>query len=279
MDVTQVHIDGCIYACPANLTFAERMADLGAQVRVPTTTNAISVDRDSWEAQGVPPAFGGPAARLADAYVRMGCRPTFTCAPYLLDSAPKAGEFVGWAESNAVVFANSVIGARTAKRRTSSTSASRSPGGRPLAGVYLDENRKARRVIDVERPDGADDPSGRSSAISRASPRPTASPSCAGFARVALARRSQGALRGLRNDLGRADAAYRGGDARGGGGRGAGRRPRRDRARRHGAAWASLNAGPESIDLVAIGSPHASLTEIRALADALGGAGRAEAST
>src|SRR5690606_37163164 len=79
VDVTQGHIDGCIYASPANLTFAEKMADMGAQVRVPTTMNAISVDRANWQAQGIPADFGGPAARLADAYVRMGCRPTFTC--------------------------------------------------------------------------------------------------------------------------------------------------------------------------------------------------------
>ena len=50
---------------------------------------------------------------LADAYVRMGARPTFTCAPYQLDGAPGAGEAIAWAESNAVVYANSVLGART----------------------------------------------------------------------------------------------------------------------------------------------------------------------
>lgn len=98
IDVTRAHIDGCIYASPANLTFAETMVDMGARVRVPTTMNAISVDRAHWQAQGVPPNFGGPAARLADAYVHMGCQPTFTCAPYLLEDAPRAGEAIAWAE-------------------------------------------------------------------------------------------------------------------------------------------------------------------------------------
>ena len=93
VDVSQVHIDGCIYASAANLTFAERMAELGAGVRIPTTTNAISVDHDNWRSQGVPSSFGFPASRLADAYVRMGCRPTYTCSPYLLDSAPKPGRW------------------------------------------------------------------------------------------------------------------------------------------------------------------------------------------
>jgi predicted aconitase with swiveling domain len=72
IDVTQGHIDGCIYASPANLTFAQTMADMGAKVRIPTTMNAISVDRANWQRQGVPPDFGGPAARLADAYVTHG---------------------------------------------------------------------------------------------------------------------------------------------------------------------------------------------------------------
>jgi predicted aconitase len=157
VDVSQVHIDGCIYASAANLTFAERMAELGARSRVPTTTNAISVDHDNWRAQGVPPSFGAPASRLADAYVRMGCRPTYTCSPYLLDGAPKAGEFVGWSESNAVIFANSVLGARTAKHADFLDLCIALTGRAPLSGVYLDSNRKARRVIDVERPGGADD--------------------------------------------------------------------------------------------------------------------------
>lgn len=98
IDVTRGHIDGCIYASPANLTFAETMAEMGARVRIPTTMNAISVDRAHWETQGVPPTFGGPAARLADAYVAMGCQPTFTCSPYLLADRPQQGEAIAWAE-------------------------------------------------------------------------------------------------------------------------------------------------------------------------------------
>ena len=119
--------------------------------------NAISVDHENWRAQGVPSSLGSPAARLADAYVRMGCRPTYTCAPYLLDGAPQAGDFVGWSESNAVIFANSVLGARTPKHPDFLDLFIALTGRAPLSGVYLDSNRKARRVIDVERPGRADD--------------------------------------------------------------------------------------------------------------------------
>ncbi len=152
IDVTQAHIDGCIYASPANLTFAQTMADMGGQVVIPTTMNAISVDHEHWQVQGVPEGFGSPAAKLADAYVKMGCRPTFTCAPYLLDSAPGTGEAVGWSESNAVIFANSVLGARTAKHPDFLDLCIALTGRAPLSGVYLDAHRKAKLVIDVELP-------------------------------------------------------------------------------------------------------------------------------
>ncbi|WP_165645286.1 aconitase X, partial [Oharaeibacter diazotrophicus] len=155
VDVTRAHIDGCIYAGPANLVFAEAMEALGARVRVPTTTNAISVDRDNWRRQGVPDAFGDPAARLADAYVRMGCRPTFTCAPYL-DDAPAAGEAIGWSESNAVIFANSVLGARTAKHPDFLDLCIAVTGRAPEVGPYRDADRRARVVIDVDMPGQAD---------------------------------------------------------------------------------------------------------------------------
>src|SRR3989338_3165505 len=157
VDVTQAHIDGCIYASPANLTFADKMASLGAQVVVPTTINAISVDHANWRAQGVPPQFGGPAQRLADAYVWMGCQPTFTCSPYLLDTAPKAGEAIAWAESNAVVYANSVLAARTAKHPDFLDLCIALTGRAPLAGVYLDDPRRPARVIEIDLPDGIDD--------------------------------------------------------------------------------------------------------------------------
>ncbi|MDQ0322793.1 putative aconitase/putative aconitase with swiveling domain [Pararhizobium capsulatum DSM 1112] len=270
IDVIQGHIDGCIYASPANLTFAETMAKTGAQVRIPTTMNAISVDYSNWQRQGVPQTFGAPAARLADAYVRMGCRPTFTCSPYLLDSAPKQGDAIAWAESNAVVFANSVLGARTAKHPDFLDLCIALTGRAPKTGVYLDANRRAERVINVDMPAAIDDAfwpligylAGK------------AAPDC-----IAL---FTGLLDGApsRNDLKALCAAF--------GTTSAapmlhieGVTPEADGAAIAGAcsakisrgdmieAWRTLNEGPEDIELVAIGSPHASLEECRALADAL----------
>ena len=157
MDVSQVHIDGCIYTGPASLRFAQMLVEWGARVRVPTTLNAISVDKRRWRAQGVAEDLGAPASALADAYLAMGAQPSFTCAPYLLESAPRFGEQVGWAESNAVVYANSVIGARTMKYPDYLDICIALTGRAPLAGCHLDAGRRATLALDVEMPAGADD--------------------------------------------------------------------------------------------------------------------------
>jgi predicted aconitase/predicted aconitase with swiveling domain len=272
IDVTQGHIDGCIYASPANLTFAEKMAELGGRVRVPTTMNAISVDRANWRSQGVPEDFGDPAARLADAYVRMGCRPTFTCSPYLLDSAPAAGEAIGWAESNAVIFANTVLGARTAKHPDFLDLCIALTGRAPLSGVYLDENRKATRILDVELPEHRDDAfwpligylAGKASpdripllrGLAAGNPSPDDLKAlCAAFGTTSAAPMLH--VEGVTPEAD--DAEHPTADRHA--------ITRTDMA----AAWKMLNEGPEQVELVAIGSPHASLAECRALADAFAG--------
>ena len=157
IDVSRGHIDGCILAHDANLHFAEKMLDMGASVIIPTTINAISVDRENWKSQGVAPDLGGKASRLADAYVKMGAYPTFTCAPYLLNSIPVKGEAIGWSESNAVIYANSVIGARTQKHPDYLDLFIAMTGRTPNTGVYLEENRKPVCEIQVTLPLNFDD--------------------------------------------------------------------------------------------------------------------------
>ncbi len=271
VDVTQGHIDGCIYASPANVTFAEKMADMGARVRIPSTMNAISVDRANWQAQGVPHAFGDPAARLADAYVRMGCRPTFTCSPYLLDSAPGMGESIAWAESNAVIFANTVLGARTAKHPDFLDLCIALTGRAPLSGVYLDAHRKARRIIDVELPETVDDAFWPLIGYLAGKAAPDRIPLLRG---LAAGKPSRDDLKALCAAFGTTSAApmlHIEGvtpEADGAAAEDASHATitRADMV----AAWTVLNDGPEQVELVAIGSPHASLSECQALAEALG---------
>ena len=272
IDVAQAHIDGCIYASPANLTFARRMADMGGKVVIPTTMNAISVDRANWQSQGTPEAFGAPAAQLADAYVDMGCRPTFTCAPYLLDTAPVAGQAIGWSESNAVIFANSVLGARTAKHPDFLDLCIALTGRAPLSGVYLDAHRKARLVIDVELPEHPDSAFWPLIGYIAGQLAPDRIPLLCG---LAPAEPSRDDLKSLCAAFGTTSAApmlHIAGITPEAADAAVPDTPRQTITRQMMAtAWERLNAGPEAIDLVAIGSPHASAAECRALADALDG--------
>jgi predicted aconitase/predicted aconitase with swiveling domain len=149
LDITQAHIDGCIYTGPASLRFARQLVDWDAKVRVPTTLNSISVDKRRWRELGVDPALGEPASHLGDAYLEMGAKVSFTCAPYLLDSAPALGEQIVWAESNAVVYANSVIGARTLKYPDYLDICIALTGRAPKIGCHLTQERLATLRIDV----------------------------------------------------------------------------------------------------------------------------------
>ncbi|MFY0544153.1 aconitase X [Brevibacillus sp. H7] len=149
IDIKQAHIDGCIYTGEASLTFAEALAEQGGRVAVPTTMNAISIDRRRWREQGVDPQFASMADRLASAYERMGAKPTFTCAPYQLPDPPVFGEHIAWAESNAIVYANSVIGARTNRYGDLMDICAALTGRVPLAGYHLDKARLGTVLIEL----------------------------------------------------------------------------------------------------------------------------------
>lgn len=272
IDVSRGHIDGCILAHDANLIFAEAMAGMGARVAIPTTINAISVDRQGWQGRGVPPLFGTKASRLADAYVRMGAAPSFTCAPYQGVSVPHRGEVIGWSESNAVIYANSVLGARTAKHPDYLDLFIAMTGRAPETGVYLDANRVAEVVIDVDAPEGADDALWPLLGWLAGLRAPDRVPLLRGLA--ALAPRPDD-LRALCAAFGTTSASallhVEGvtpeGDVPPQPGAPVLQITQADIAR----AWAEFNQGPEAVELVAIGSPHASLSELRAFDAALAG--------
>ncbi|KAF2172721.1 hypothetical protein M409DRAFT_62443 [Zasmidium cellare ATCC 36951] len=152
VSVSQAHIDACVYTGPASLSFAESLLSLpDAQVAVPTSMNSISIDQRRWREIGMEPEKAEAANRLGNAYVKMGARPTFTCAPYLLDSSPERGQHIGWGESNAVVFANSVLGARTQKYPDCIDVCIALTGKAPSSGCHNSEDRAPRVLLKVSR--------------------------------------------------------------------------------------------------------------------------------
>lgn len=148
MDVVQVHVDGCIYESEAHLDFAEKLAALGGRVILPTSLNATSLDLGHPRAWAADTRWIDKAERMANAYLAMGCTPTWTCAPYQTEFLPKFGEQIAWAESNAIVFANSVIGARTNRYGDFTDICAALTGRVPKYGLHLAENRRGQILFE-----------------------------------------------------------------------------------------------------------------------------------
>lgn len=150
IDITGAHIDGCLYHGRAGVDFVERLVAGGARVRVPTTLNVGAVDLLHPEHARVDRAAAAAGRRQMDAYVTMGCRPTWTCAPYQLRERPGLGEQVAWGESNAIVFCNSVLGARTARYGDFLDACAAITGRVPFAGLHREEKRRATLVVRLD---------------------------------------------------------------------------------------------------------------------------------
>jgi predicted aconitase len=142
--IASVQIAGVSYdnLGKAGLEWLSEMADNGGKVRVLTTLNPAGMDTDNWQALGIPEDFAEKQQRILDTFSMMGAITTCTCTPYLVGNLPRFGESIAWAESSAVCFANSVIGARTNREGGPSALASALTGRTAQYGLHLDENRQ-----------------------------------------------------------------------------------------------------------------------------------------
>lgn len=148
--ITRAHVDSCLYHGEATIDFVERLVGGGAQVAVPTTLNVGALDLlhpELWRGDSRAAERG---SLLMTHYRMLGCEPTYTCAPYQLPSArPVFGEQVAWGESNAIAFCNSVIGARTERYGDFTDIACAIVGLVPDAGLHRTEARRATLVMQV----------------------------------------------------------------------------------------------------------------------------------
>jgi predicted aconitase len=152
LDITSAHIDGCLYHGESGLEFARRLVDGGAQVRVPTTLNVGAIDLVHPEQFQGSAALAERAAALMAAYQAMGCIPIWTCTPYQAYQRPPFGAQIAWAESNAIVFANSVLGARTNRYGDFIDICAALTGRAPATGLHLTENRRGQllyRLVEI----------------------------------------------------------------------------------------------------------------------------------
>lgn len=149
LDISGAHVDGCLYHGQASLDFVERLAAQGGRVRVPTTLNVGSLDLIHPELIRLDSAQQAPRRRLMQAHEELGCVSSFTCAPYQTLFRPSFGEQIAWGESNAIVFANSAIGARTNRYGDFIDLCCAMTGRAPAWGLHLSENRRGQILFRV----------------------------------------------------------------------------------------------------------------------------------
>jgi predicted aconitase len=150
ISVEQAHIDACALMSLSSLELVNHLANHGGRVSIPTTLSMVSLDLENWETLGVPPKFAQVSTEIAKAYLRLGCIPTWTCAPYQGYLTPHYGQQLAWGESNAVVYANSVLGARTNRYADYLDICAAITGRVPDTGLHREENRRATFHIRVE---------------------------------------------------------------------------------------------------------------------------------
>jgi len=140
--VSSVQIAGVSYhnLGDAGLEFLDELAKDG-RVRVITTLNPAGMDLENWRNLGISEEFARKQNLVIEAFRRMGIIVSCTCTPYLIGNLPRYGEHIAWAESSAVTFANSVIGAMTNREGGPSALAAAFVGKTPMYDFHLEENR------------------------------------------------------------------------------------------------------------------------------------------
>lgn len=146
--ITSAHLSGVSYKTigDGGISFlAEISRD--TRVEVPTTLNPAGMDLRRWKEMGVDEEFAERQLEIISYYERMGVIVSCTCTPYLTVNKPHQGDTISWAESSALSYANSVIGARTNREGGPGALAAAIIGKTPNYGLHITENRKPTIII------------------------------------------------------------------------------------------------------------------------------------
>jgi predicted aconitase len=122
------------------------------QALVQTCCLQGGADPDHWETLNTKPAVFKMYQEREAFAADHGVKILKTCTPYLAGNTPAKGEHCAWMESSAVVYCNSVLGARTNTEGRESTSAAMLTGKIPDWGFHQTEFRFGTHRIDVEVP-------------------------------------------------------------------------------------------------------------------------------
>jgi predicted aconitase len=153
IDVQRVQISGVSYKTigDAGIEFLRDFSKLNAKVKVLATLNPAGVDPEQ-DPVMAPDHFLKKQNEILQIYENLGATLSCTCTPYLAGNLPAPDEHIAWAESSAVAYANSVIGARTNRESSITALASAVTGKTPRYGLHLAENRLPTFKVKVATP-------------------------------------------------------------------------------------------------------------------------------
>ena len=132
------------------LDFLKEISSGGAVATIRAMLNPAGMDLARWKELRVPKEFAEKQFEIMQCFKSMKVEPTCTCIPYHGNGAPLKAEHIAWAESSAVVFANSVLGARTNREGGPTALASSILGLSPLYGMHVEEERRPTHLVNLE---------------------------------------------------------------------------------------------------------------------------------
>jgi predicted aconitase len=152
VSVESAHISGVSYKNlgDAGTEWLEEQAHMGARCVIKATLNPAGMDLEKWEEMNVSNDFAEGQWRIIEAFRKMGVETSCTCTPYLIGHVPKKRSQIAWAESSAVCFGNSILGAMTNRESGPTTLASAVTGLTPYYGYRLEENREPNKLVCIE---------------------------------------------------------------------------------------------------------------------------------
>lgn len=152
VEIASAHLVASSYqiAGEAGIAIYSQLVEQGARVKVRTTSDPGSIDFVRWKQFRTPADYAARQLEISRLLDRMGVIPTWTCTPYTTFNVPHFGEHLGWSESSAVVFANSVIGARTNRLAAYVDLCAALTGRVPCFGLHLDEGRRGEVLFELD---------------------------------------------------------------------------------------------------------------------------------
>jgi predicted aconitase len=149
VDIIYAHMSSGSALREGEIDYLEELADKGARVVVPTSSEVIPVDLRDPGAVGAPEPIVAEHRRLLGIQKRMGVTATYTCVPFTQGYVPAKGTYIASMETAAIIYFNSILGAKTNRCGYFVLYAALT-GKYPKIGYLLDENRKGTHLVSIE---------------------------------------------------------------------------------------------------------------------------------